>query len=134
MPQSKKKDCSLCGEYRSFYKLEDDHCRSCHIRLLHSDSEIDLFTQKRCNNCKEKFEISEFSTPRGTYNSYCRKCYNFLIAEWKRSKRPINKLNKAINGIYNCILNPEIIDKDSAMEAKQYINDLEDKLKQLTSK
>jgi hypothetical protein len=124
----------MCGEYRSFYKLEDDHCRSCHIRSLHSDPDIDPFTQKRCNNCKEVFELSEFSTPRGAYNSYCRKCYNFLIAEWKRSKRPIKKLNKAINEIHNYILNPEIIDKDSTVEAKQYIDDLEEKIKQLTLK
>jgi hypothetical protein len=126
MSQSRKKNCSICGKYRLFYKLEDEHCRSCHARLLQPDSEVELSTQKRCNNCKEVFKLSEFSTPRGTYNSYCRKCSNFLVAEWKRSKRPMKQLDKIFNELRNCILDLE--DRD---EAEQHINNLEKKLKQL---
>jgi hypothetical protein len=77
------------------------------------------------------FNLSEFSTPRGAYNSYCKKCSNFLVAEWKRSKRPIKQLDKIFNNMRNCILD---LEEGSRDEAEQHINNLEEKLKQLIIK
>jgi hypothetical protein len=125
MSQSKMKDCIMCGKYKSFYNLKDEHCRSCYMRILHADSEVDPSIQKRCNKCNEIYKLSEFSTPRGALNSYCRNCNNLLITQWKSSKQPIKQLNKAMNTLYECILNSKL--QDSTLEAD--INALEKRIK-----
>lgn len=129
MSQSKKQYCSKCNKIKSFYKLEDECCRSCHVRSLRQDPEIDHFTQKRCNKCKEIFDLSEFSTKRGTYLAYCKHCNSEIVNEWKKARKPFIKLEKSIKELRNCV--SVIFSNNSIIEAESYIDDLEHKLEQL---